>query len=70
MQKHNLKVSRERMDDFRNTLKEIINLKNGIAPFDADDTNGDFGFNNHKNNELPSLNVHNSRDGSVQSIGQ
>ena len=58
------------MDDFRSTLKEIIALKNGIAPFDADDANGDVGFNTHRTGGLPSLNVHNSRDGSPQSIGQ
>jgi len=30
MQKHNLKVNKERLLDFRYTLKEIINIKNGI----------------------------------------
>jgi len=67
MQKHNLKVSQERMDDFRYTLKEIINLKNGIAPADADDTAGGFSLFNPQNNDAPNINAHNSLDASIQS---
>ena len=32
---HNLKKTRERISDFRSTLKEIVDVKNGIIPFDS-----------------------------------
>jgi len=35
IRKHNLKLSKNRIEDFRSTLKEIINVKNGILPRDA-----------------------------------
>ena len=37
IRKHNLKMTMDRLNDFRSTMQEIINVKNGILPKDADD---------------------------------
>ena len=37
MQKHNIKLTNDRITDFRVTMQEIIDLKNGILPFDSTD---------------------------------
>lgn len=34
MQKHNIKLTNDRITDFRVTMQEIVDLKNGIIPFD------------------------------------
>jgi len=36
MQKHNLKINEERLDNFRLTMDEIVGVKNGIIPEDHD----------------------------------
>jgi hypothetical protein len=33
--KHHLKVTDERIKDFKSTLKEIVDLKNGKIPYDS-----------------------------------